>query len=214
MDENESTFVQPSPEQLAAFVAGDPVAEDAVLQLVLPQIHRWACKHHPTLASEDLESLVYQVAVETCRPVVRYDSAKSRLTTYMIGLLKLRVRDLYAAQRHIHEHEEIGPAARENLLQTAYNHSDAPEGQLLDLTREEFFAHAKTRLDPVEREFLRLMRAGEKSEAVFAQVLAQYSDPQHAAAAHDVKNAKVRLQRKLKALAGELGYGAEDLIGE
>ena len=212
MDEHESTFAQPTAEQLAAFVAGDPVAEDEVLRLVLPQLHRWACKHHPNLASEDLERLIYQVAAETCRPAVRYDPTKSRLTTYMIGLLNLRVRDLYAAQQDIQQHEETDPVARENLLQAAYNDSDAPEWQLLELTREEFFARAETRLDPVELEFLRLMRAGEKSESVFVQVLAQHGGPQYAAARHDVKNAKVRLQRKLKTLATELGYQAEDLL--
>jgi len=38
---NESHFQQPTDEQLSRFVQGDPVAIDAVIRLVLPQLYSW-----------------------------------------------------------------------------------------------------------------------------------------------------------------------------
>ena len=92
---DEGAFQQPTPEQIAAFIDGDPIAEDDVLGIVLPQLVRWAISHHPDLPAEEIESLIYQVTAETCRPAVRYDPTKAKLTTYIINLFNLRVNDLY-----------------------------------------------------------------------------------------------------------------------
>ena len=212
VDEQESAFIQPTPEQLAAFAAGDPIAEDEVLRLILPQLVRWAWKHYDNLPPDEVESTIHQVMAETCRPVVRYDPAKSKLTTYLIRLIKLRLNDVYAKRQAIAGHEESVEQVRENLLRAPYNVANNPDASAAELTRERFFAEAALHLNEQEREMLELMRAGIGGVEPYAAVLSKYgpvSDP-----ARDVKNAKVRLQRRLDTLAGRLGYPKEDLLDE
>lgn len=212
IDEQESAFTQPTAEQLADFAAGDPIAEDEVLQLVLPQLVRWAWKHYANLPREEVESTIHQVLAETCRPVVRYDPARSKLTSYLIRLIKLRLNDVYTKRQTIVGHEESIEHVRENLLHTPYNVMNSLEASATELTRERFFADAAGHLDEQECEILELMRAGIGGVEPYTAVLSKYgsvSDP-----ARDVKNAKVRLQRRLNTLAGRMGYPKEDLLHE
>src|SRR5689334_18230757 len=120
----EETFQQPSPELLARFVVGDPIAEDTVLGLVLPQIYRWAIRRYSNLPEQEVQSVIHQVITETCRPRVRYDPNRSKLTTYLIGLIKLRMVDLYEKQNAIYTSEESGIDAKEKLLRLPYNTVD------------------------------------------------------------------------------------------
>jgi hypothetical protein len=207
---DESVFQQPTPELLAAFVDGDPIAEDAVLRLVLPQLYHWALKHHPTLPPPEVQSVINQVAAETCRPHVRYDPARSRLTTYMLNLVSLRLNDLYATESRQKEHEEIGTDLRENFSQPPYNLANTPNPAAI--TRNDFFERVLQHLDGPERDFLTLMLHGEKREEVFIVALARYGpvpDP-----SREVKNAKVRLQRKLRKLADDMGYELQDFVDD
>lgn len=207
---NESVFKQPTPEQLAAFVEGDPIAEDAVLRLVLPQLYHWALKRHPTLPPPEVESVINQVAAEACRPHVRYDPSRSKLTTYLLNLISLRLNDLYAKESRRKEHEEIGQNQRENLLESPYNIANTPNPAAI--TRDDFFHRALQHLNGPERDFLEMIRQGEKSEELFIVALEQYgpvSDP-----SRYVKNTKVRLQRKLRRLAEEMGYNLQDFIDD
>lgn len=208
---SESIFQQPTPEQLAAFVAGDPIAEDEVLRLVLPQLYRWANRHYPNLVQSDVQSVINQVVAETCRPYVRYDPSKSKLTTYLIRLIKLRLVDLYEKEKKINDFEDSDPSIHEKLLKFPYNKVDSLKDST-HIAREKFFQEAENSLDNVEREFLRLMRQGEKKQEVFVAVLKQYdsiSDP-----IREVKNTKERLNRKLKVIARKLDYRLEDLLDD
>lgn len=208
----DSNFEQPSPELLRAFVAGDTFAEDAVLQIVLPQLYRWAQKTYPGLPEDDVKSAIHRVVVETCRPTVRYDPAQALLTTYLIGLITLRLRDVYALYKKRLDHEEQGQAGREILERTPYNILDTPDGSAAALTREQFWQAAAPQLAEPEREVWRLIREGAKDTAVFASMLSRYgpvTDPHRA-----VKNAKVRLERQLTTIAKQLNYRLEDLLDD
>jgi len=204
----EDTLQQPSPELLARFVAGDPIAEDAVLGLVLPQIYRWAVRTYSNLPEQEVRSVIHQVVAETCRPRVRYDPNRSKLTTYLIGLIKRRMVDLYEKQHAINTSEESGIDTQEKLLRLPYNTVD----DATRITRDAFFLEAKQRLGEIERAFLELMRQGEKRQEAFVAILSRYgqvSDP-----AKEVKNTKERLLRALRGLAQSLGYHPDDLLDE
>lgn len=207
---DEGAFQQPTPEQIVSFVEGDPIAEDDVLQIVLPQLYRWATKRHPTLPAEEIQSLLNQVAAETCRPVVRYDPPKSKLTTYLINLFNLRVNDLYRTEGRVNRQAELDDTSRENLPKSLYNRANIPDATRI--TREQFFQEATRTMNDVEREFLELMRQGEKNEEVYAEVLARHSlvvTPNH-----EVRNLKVRLQRRLRTLARDMGYELRDVVDD
>jgi len=199
---DESSFQQPTDEQLAAFVLGDPVAENEVLQIVLPQLYRWAAHHYPTLPQPEVESVINQVVSETCRPHVRYNPQKAKLTTYLIGLIKLRVVDLFEKQNAIND-------IHEKMLHLPYNQLVVNDVDIR-LTRETFFQEVRPFLNSVESEFLELMKDGEKSLDAFAAILSRHGalvDP-----SKEVKNTKERLQRKLKAFARDRNYQIDDLL--
>jgi hypothetical protein len=204
----EDKLQQPSPELLAKFVAGDPIAEDTVLGLVLPQIYRWAIRTYSNLPEQEVQSVIHQVVAETCRPSVRYDPNRSKLTTYLIGLIKLRIIDLYEKQHTIKTSEESGLDTQEKLLRLPYNTVD----EATRITRDAFFQEAGQQLGEVERAFLELMLQGEKRQETFVAILSRYgkvSDP-----AKEVKNTKERLLRALRGIAQSLGYHPDDLLGE
>ena len=208
---SQSVFDQPTQEQLAGFVAGDPVAQDEVARLLLPQIVRWAFKHFPALPREEVESMVYYAFAEACRNHKRYAPERSLLTTYLIRLVRFRLIDLYDELREIEETEETDLKEREKSLQLTYNELDETDAAT-HAVRDSFFKDATQLLEGAEREFLTLMWDGEFHQEAFAAILTRYgySDID---LAHEVKNTKERIHRKLALLARERGYKPEDLLG-
>lgn len=203
---NESIFEQPPPELLNAFVAGDPLAEDRVIKIVLPQLVKWAISKHPLLDQAEIQSEIHKVIAETCRPAVRYDPGKSKITTYLINLIKLRLKDLRPNSSKVIPLHDLESSSREKHIKSLYKEID-PSSSII---RQNFFNELSPHLTPLEQAFLELMIQGEKSTSVFSEALAKYediSDPEK-----DVKNAKVRLQRKLKKLAQNTDYELGDLL--
>lgn len=204
----ESNFPQPSSEQLAGFQEGDPLVANEIVELVLPSILRWAWTHYKQLSKDDVQDIVHQVLAEICHHSARYDPARALFTTYVIGLLKLRLADLYTAQQEIDKKVESGPDAYEKLLSLPYN-----DTEILDedtrIVREDFFRQVEEHLELVERELFLLMRKDVKSTKAFVAVLVHngpVSDEER-----EVKNAKARLMRKVAFIAKALGYALEDL---
>lgn len=204
----ESNFSQPSSEQLASFREGDPLAANEIVELVLPSILRWAWTQYKLLPQEDVQDIVHQVLAEICHHAARYDPERVLFTTYVIGLLKLRLTDLYATQQAIGDKEEFGPDTYEKLLSLPYNDSEALDEDTR-IVREDFFRQVEEHLEPVERELFRLMRNDVKNTGAFASVLARYGPVPDEE--RDVKNAKARLMRKVVFIGKTLGYAPEDL---
>jgi DNA-directed RNA polymerase specialized sigma24 family protein len=204
----ESNFPQPSSEQLAGFQEGDPLVANEIVELVLPSILRWAWTHYKLLPQDDVQDIVHQVLAEICHHSARYDPERAVFTTYVIGLLKLRLADLYATQQEIDEKVESGPDAYEKLLSLPYNDTETLDEDTR-IVREDFFHQVEEHLEPVERELFQLMRKDVKSTRAFAAVLVRngpVSDEER-----EVKNAKARLMRKVTFIAKTLGYAPEDL---
>src|SRR5262245_35542815 len=116
----ESTFQQPTDQQLEDFVKGDPIIIDKVIHILLPQLYRWAVQKYPTLARDEVQSVVNQVLAEACRNHARYDPRKAHITTYLIGLINLRLKTLYRVTQKA-KFEESTPEQQENLLPPVYN---------------------------------------------------------------------------------------------
>jgi hypothetical protein len=204
----ESNFPQPSPGQLAGFQEGDPLLANEIAELILPPLLRWAWTHYKLLPQDDVQDTVHQVLAETCYHYSRYDPKRGLFTTYVIGLLKLRLADLYAEQQERNENVESGPDAYEKLFFLPYNDTEALDEDTR-IVREAFFCQVEDHLEPVERELFQLMRNDVKSSAAFAAVLVRYgpvSDEER-----EAKNAKARLMRKVTFIAKTLGYAPEDL---
>ncbi len=210
MDESESAFPQPTADQLKEFVEGDPIAIDEVITLVLVPLIRWAKKQYSGLPEQEVESLIHQVLGEICVNYNRYDPSQARFTTYVINLFKLRVRDLMSRSKKIGSFEvdlTLPETEHEEQLDSPYNYLEDQEQSILT---EDFFERVSEHLDGLEREFLDLLRLGTKDTQAFAEVLGKYTevtDP-----FKQVKNTKERLQRKLRSLAQELGYSADDFF--
>jgi hypothetical protein len=205
---DESTFQQPTVEQLSAFAQGDPIAKDEIAHLVLPQLARWAWRHYSNLPRDEVQSVVNWVLAEVLLNHKRYDPHQSSFTTYAIHLIRLRLASLYNALKRIKDFQD---SPRENQLQPTYNSTDAVE---LDqsIERDQFFGAAMKRLEGAEKEFLRLMLQGEKQQDAFVQVLARYGLVKQRG--REIKNVKAKLLRKLQALASEMSYEADNLIKE
>jgi hypothetical protein len=201
-----SAFQQPTVRQLSAFAQGDPIAKDEIAHLVLPQLARWAWSHYPNLPPDEVQSVVNGVLAEILCHHERYDPDQSSFTTYAIHLIKLRLASLFQALKKI---KAFRDSVCEKLLSPAYNLIDTGE---LDqrIERDQFFGAAMKRLEVAEKEFLRLILQGEKQQEAFVQALVRYGPVKHAG--REVKNVKARLLRKLQALAGEMGYAANDLL--
>ncbi len=206
----ESVFNQPTSEQLDAFVVGDPIVINEVVELLLPLIVRWAIKQYRNLPQDEVESMVHQVFAEVCINHARYEPHKAKLTTFVIRLLKLRLADLYEEFTEISTAEDSSHDISEKLLKKPYNDIDTIDTSTY-LTREAFFQEAVLSLDPHEQEFLEMMRKGEKRQEVFVSILTRHgykmSNPDHA-----VKNTKERLIRRLKTIADDAGYILQDLL--
>lgn len=206
---DDSVFQQPSDDQLHAFTQGDPVIIDEVIRLVLPQIYRWAQRQYANLPDDEVRSTTHQIFAEICINHSRYDPRRAKFTTYVINLLKMRLAGLYRSLRKIREMDDASEQAHENQSRDAYNQVD-PEELHLRISREQYFSAVRVRLEGAEREFFELMLQGEKNQEVFASVLARYGSFKDLPA--EVKNMKERLGRKMKAVAQELKYEADDLL--
>jgi hypothetical protein len=204
---DDSVFRQPAPDQLSAFAQGDPVAIDEVICLVLPQLYRWALHQYSNLLADEVKSTIHQVLAEICRHPERYDPGRAKFTTYAINLIKMRLAGLHRSLKKIGQIEDTSQPGQEKPARRAYNQLDTED---LRIVQQQFFDVARDRLERAERDFLEQMLQGEKSQEVFVSILARYgpvSDP-----SAEVKNMKERLKRRLKAVALELGYEAEDLL--
>ena len=175
----------------------------------MPALLRWAWKQYSGLPQDEVESLMHQVLGEICVAHGRYDPNRSKFTTYVINLYKLRIRDLF-------HQNEVAEASRESL--SAQNHenvTELPYNSIEDedkaLARKRFYETIEDKLEPIEREFLRYMRLGIKDSEVFADVVKRLN-PLARNIPNEIKNTKERLQRRIRALATELGYSPEDLL--
>lgn len=206
----ESKFPQPTDEELSGFVEGDPIAIDGVVRAVLVPLIRWARKEYDGLPPDEIESLMHQALGEICINHHRFDPSRSKFTTYVINLFKMRVRDLMAKRKNIINLESFSLdndeeyEKHENFLYNFIEDEDP------NISTKIFFEEVMDRLDDIEREFLHLMRTGEKDQKIFVDVLAQYQDIVDPS--KQVKNTKEKLQRKLRRLADELGYAVDDLL--
>ena len=201
----ESVFQQPTPEQIAAFVQGDPVVIDEIVHLLLPQLYRWTIRQYPNFPEDEVQSVVNESFAEICRNHVRYNPQQAQLTTYIIRLIKLRMATLSQAIKKITKIVE----EQENPSQDTYNRLSTAN---LDtrIVQERFFNKVMERLDDAEQEGLNLMLQEELSQDAYVAVLMRRGpvlDP-----AGEVKNFKERLKRKVKTIARELGYEREDLL--
>lgn len=203
----ESSFHQPTTEQLSAFIRGDPIAKNEIVRLVLPQLVRWAWRHYSNLPLDEVESAVGVALAEIIRNHERYDPARASFTTYAIKLISLRLNSLYQVLKKIKEFHTSLEGSREDLAQSMYNGIESVETDRR-IERDKFFSEAMKRLEGADREFLKLMLEGESQTEAFAKILARFgpvSNPPN-----EVKNSRARLYRKLQAIADDLGYEADD----
>lgn len=192
-----SSFDQPSREQLEAFRAGDPVAIDEVITLVLPQVTRWAANRYDDIPKQETASVVNQVFAEISFHPERYDPDKARITTYAINLLKLRMNDKRQTEYDLVRFEGFSLDDHENYGDGTYNDLEQ-EIDIIDL-----FETVSDQLSDVEREFLMLMRAGEKNMEVFVDILSKHADVRDPE--REVNTIKERIKRRLNATARKMG---------
>lgn len=205
---SDSTFQQPSPEDLADFVGGDPLAIDRVIALVAEQLCRWAWKEYADLPKDDVEELVYEALAETARNHARFDPSASLFTTYVINLIRWRIKRLGRNVQKIRRLEDTSPEAQEKLPQGVYNQTDAREIEV-QIARERFYSVARERLQGLDREFFELMLQGAESNEYVRVVESDGSFPESDV---EAKNRKPRVHRRLKDIANEIGYKLEDLM--
>jgi len=193
-----SSFTQPSREQLDAFREGDPIAIDQVISTVLPEITRWAItnKAYENVPQQEIESVINQVFAEICRNCDRYDPTKALFTTYAINLIRQRMIDQWQHESELLEFEGIDLELHENQIDGTYNNIE----DQIDIDR--LFEIATANLDDLEREFLGLMRAGEKSLETFTAVLQKHRHADNPE--REVNTIKERVRRHLKAAAHEM----------
>jgi hypothetical protein len=196
------TFVQPTQQQLEDFKDGDPVAIDEVVTLILPQIYRWCVAKYHNLPKQEVESTVNQVFTEICLNYYRYDSSKSRFTTYVINLVKKRMADLWEkelklmqVEREMHENQPSGL------------YKDIELEQQID--RNNLFATVAAQLNEVERAFLILMREGENRLEIFIATLDRFSSVDNPE--REVNTIKERIRRRIKSVAHQAGFDQDIL---
>jgi DNA repair exonuclease SbcCD ATPase subunit len=202
-----SDFPEIAEELVSGFVSGDPVAMDTVISLILPPLVRWAQTQYRDLPADEVESLMMQVVSEIYFKHNNYDPTRSKLTTYIINLYRLRINDLYNRENKIIQFEAVLDPEREISSQHPYNFTDKHDTRMAHL---DTIQQLREQLDEPDREFLDLILKGTKSSQQFADVLSKYqhvSDPQR-----DVKNARTRLMRRLKKLAADMDVSVDDLF--
>ncbi len=202
-----SVFQQPTSEQLAGFREGDPIAIDQVVTLVLPQVSRWALGQYSQLPEEDVLETVYLVLAEICLHHARYDSARAAFTTYVIGLLKLRLRDAYRARQRIAALEDSDPDTYEKAAALPYDMMEEPDTRV---ARDAFFRQVEARLDDCQRDLLRQLLDDPRDMTALQDILARHGA--RTASQHDIKNAQARLRRSVKSIADQMGYELGDLL--
>ncbi len=202
---HESSFQQPTSEQTAAFIQGDPVAIDEIAHLLLPQLYRWAIRQYPNFPRDEVQSIVNEVFAETCRKHTRYNPQQAKLTTYIIKLINWRMSILNQAMKKITKIAE----EQENVSQETYNQLSTLELEAR-IVQERFFSKVIERLDGVEKEGLKLMLQEESNQDAYIEILIRHGFVMNPAG--EVKNFKERLKRKVKAIARELGYESEELL--
>lgn len=206
-----SAFVQPTAEQLAAFRDGDPVAVDAVITLMLPQLQSYARKHWGAdLDEAEIDEAVSQACLETWQKPGRYDSTRSLLSTYLINLTGKRIID--ARRRLIRDVGRSVPLPETHAIgpSPTYNRVDDDGGAATRVALEQFFAAVEPHLEGYERELLATYRADSADPAVEEAILTRHG---FAGDMPDIiKNARARLRRKLRRLAEEHGFHPADLL--
>lgn len=207
---SDSTFQQPSPQDLDGFIEGDPLATDRVVTQLADQLIRWSRGHYPDLTDSDLEDLVYAALEETCRNHARYDQSRSLITTYVINLIKWRAQRVRGAVQRIRAHEDTSPEAQENLPRDAYNQTEAKDIEVR-IAREDFYRTVREKLQGLDREFFELeIQGAEWSDYVGAvEREGAFSNPEA-----EAKNRRARVRRALKKIAEDMGFEADDFTKE
>ncbi|MBZ0285245.1 MAG: hypothetical protein K8L97_31215 [Anaerolineae bacterium] len=206
---DESKFPQPTSAQLDGFVNGDPIAIQESIELLLPPLIRWAKSNYAGLAADEVESLMHQVFGEVCINHDRYDRKRSKLTTYILNLFKLRVRDLLQQAAENKKLISLDADIKyEKSLATPYNYTDEEEQ---NISVQRFFEQVEQYLEPLEIEFLGLMRSGVKDSERFVTILLNHRTDVNDLT-KEVKNTKERLYRKIRTIADELNVVLTDLF--
>jgi hypothetical protein len=206
---DESHFQQPTLEQLNRFVQGDPVARDAVLCLVLPQLYSWGQRHYPQIVLPDMHSIIHDVLSETCQHYARYDPNRSKFTTYVIEIIKKRMVTVLRKQIKVANNESSGDENfSEKSPEPTYNELETDIVQRID--REAFFRRARVQLTEIESVFLDLMLDGEIHQELFIAVLNRAGFVGNTS--REVNNVKTRLKYKLEKSAQVQGLRLEDLL--
>jgi hypothetical protein len=205
---SDSTLPQPSSEDLADFVRGDPLAIDRVIGLIAEPLCRWAWKEHEDLPPDDVEELVYEALAETARNHARYDQSASLITTYVINLIRWRIKRLGQNVQKIRRLEDTSLEAQEKLPRAVYNQTDAREIEIR-IARQRFYVVVRERLQGLDKELFELMLQGAESKEYVKAVErgGSFSDPDA-----EAKNRKARVHRSLRAIAKEMDYELEDLM--
>ncbi len=205
---DESVFQQPTQEQLKQFVAGDSLAIDEVVELVLPQLVSWAARHYPRIHEHERESVIDDVLNETCWHHERYNPNKAKFTTYVIDLIEKRMRTVQKKFFTRLEREGSLESVSENLPQTQYDTTEEDIVRRLD--RDEFYRLARSHLSPLDAGFLGLMLTGEIHNAPFIDILRRFGITNGTAST--VKNTKERIKYTLEAFAHSRGLRLEDFL--
>lgn len=193
---------------LDRFVEGDRIAVDEVARAVLPKLYGWAFRVYPNLPQPEIASVIHDVVLGLCRHPERYDPDRSQITTYLIHILKLRLKDLYAKHQSIDTAEQPLENHEKSAYQP-YNMIGVVEATTY-LTRDALFQAIIEQLDPLEREVFNLMRQGVKDLAEYATIHARYGIVDNIA--REVENTKARIRGRGKRTADRLGYRLEDLL--
>lgn len=193
-----SRFLQPTREQLEGFRDGDPIAIDDVISIVLPQVTRWAIASYTDIPEQEAASVVNQVFAEISVNHQRYDPSQALFTTYAINLIKLRMIDQRQHEYELKQFEGADLEDHENQVTGVYN--DLEE----QFDRSHLLEVVYSKLNDLEREFLNLMREGEKRNEIFIEVLQRH---QHVnSSKREVDTIKERIKRRLNSSARDLGF--------
>lgn len=199
-----SEFTQPSPEDLAGFKKGDPIAIDSVIRCILAPLCRWAWKEYSSLPREDVEGIVHECLAEIARNHDRYDASQSLITTYAINLLKLRIQRLRLS---VQKSQALTLERREESSSGVYNEVDSTD---LDrrIMRERFYEKVGNTLRGADKSFFDLMKQGaEPIQYVKLMERDGYANPES-----EAKNRKARVHRKIKEIAQEMDINLQDIM--
>lgn len=205
---DESVFQQPTAEQLQQFVAGDPVAMDEVLALVLPQLYIWAERRYSNVPEQERVNVLHDVLNETYQHHDRYNPRLTKFTTYIINLIIKRMATVQRQQIKRSEQEESLESLSEKHREIAYNNIEADTVRRID--RENFYRHVRSQLSEIELAFLDLMLAGENRQQAFIAILEASGNT--TAPSKDVKNVKERVKYKVNKIAQMQGLSLEDVL--